>query len=145
MTATLNPIETSNGVTPAEHEFPLIISVDDHILEPRDLWQRELPASVRDRGPRVFREKAKSSFQGGVLSFERDAPDGKWCDVWVYDDLVLGTTNAPYRRSIRAKELVSALTSGASGQWTVHPPQYRVSSAPGRVPDAALHSLRAAL
>ena len=91
MTATLNPIETSNGVTPGEHEFPLIISVDDHILEPRDLWQRELPASVRDRGPRVFREKAKSSFQGGVLSFERDAPDGKWCDVWVYDDLVLGT------------------------------------------------------
>jgi hypothetical protein len=36
------------------------------------------------------------------------------------DDLVLGTTNAPYRRSIRAKELVDALTSGESGQWTVH-------------------------
>ena len=40
--------------------------------------------------------------------------------VRAIDDLVLGTTNAPYRRSIRAKELVSALTSGASGQWTVH-------------------------
>lgn len=36
------------------------------------------------------------------------------------DDLVLGTTNAPYRRSIRAKELVDALTSGESGRWTVH-------------------------
>ena len=36
------------------------------------------------------------------------------------DDLVLGTTNAPYRRSIRAKELVEALTSGESGTWTVH-------------------------
>jgi hypothetical protein len=36
------------------------------------------------------------------------------------DDLVLGTTNAPYRRSIRAKELVDALRSGASGIWTVH-------------------------
>jgi len=33
---------------------------------------------------------------------------------------VLGTTNAPYRRSIRAKELVDALTFGESGQWTVH-------------------------
>ena len=28
-----------------------MISVDDHILEPRDLWARELPASMRDRGP----------------------------------------------------------------------------------------------
>jgi hypothetical protein len=36
------------------------------------------------------------------------------------DDLVLGTTNAPYRRSIRAKELVDALTSRESGTWTVH-------------------------
>ena len=97
MTATLNTAlhEPStlvdNGITPAEHEFPLIISVDDHILEPRDLWQRELPASVRDRGPKVFREKAKSTFLGGTLNFERNAPDGDWCDVWVYDDLVLGT------------------------------------------------------
>jgi hypothetical protein len=36
------------------------------------------------------------------------------------DDLVLGTTNAPYRRSIRAKELVDALRSGESGRWAVH-------------------------
>jgi hypothetical protein len=36
------------------------------------------------------------------------------------DDLVLGTTNAPYRRSIRAKELVEALMSGESDRWTVH-------------------------
>ncbi len=33
-------------VTPQEHELPDIISVDDHILEPKDLWQRELPASA---------------------------------------------------------------------------------------------------
>jgi excisionase family DNA binding protein len=36
------------------------------------------------------------------------------------DDLVLGTTNAPYRRSIRAKELADALMSGESGRWAVH-------------------------
>ena len=36
--------------TPAETDLPLIISVDDHILEPRDLWQEELPAS--DARPR---------------------------------------------------------------------------------------------
>ena len=35
----------------ASKTCPLIISVDDHVMEPRDLWQRELPPSLRDRGP----------------------------------------------------------------------------------------------
>jgi predicted TIM-barrel fold metal-dependent hydrolase len=82
---------TQGGVTPAETDFPLIISVDDHILEPRDLWQRELPASKRDRGPRVVRERASLDFKGGRLDFRRNDPDGRWCDVWLYEDLVLGT------------------------------------------------------
>ena len=77
--------------TPAEEEFPLIISVDDHILEPRELWERELPASLRSRGPRCVREKTKSTFKGGVLTMERDVQDGHWTDVWIFDDLVMGT------------------------------------------------------
>ncbi len=81
--------QQTNGVTPAEEDFPLIISVDDHILEPRDLWQNELPASVRDRGPRVVREKVKLDFKGGNYGFERDVADGTWCDLWLFDDLVL--------------------------------------------------------
>jgi hypothetical protein len=36
------------------------------------------------------------------------------------DDLVLGTTNAPYRRSISAAELAGCLASGESGAWLVH-------------------------
>jgi len=36
------------------------------------------------------------------------------------DDLVFGTINAPYRRSIGPKALVDALRSGESGQWKVH-------------------------
>ena len=78
-------------VTPAEHELPLIISVDDHVLEPRDLWERELPASMRDKGPRVVREKVKLSFKGGHYGFDRNADDGQWCDVWVYEDLAMPT------------------------------------------------------
>jgi len=77
--------------TPPEEEFPLIISVDDHVLEPRDLWERELPASLRGRGPRCVREKTKSTFKGGVLTMERDVEDGEWTDVWLFDDLVMGT------------------------------------------------------
>jgi predicted TIM-barrel fold metal-dependent hydrolase len=78
-------------VTPAEHELPLIISVDDHVLEPKDLWQRELPASRRDRGPKVSREKVKLKFEGGHYGFERGVEDGQWCDLWLFDDLVVPT------------------------------------------------------
>jgi len=36
------------------------------------------------------------------------------------DGLVLGTTNAPYKRSITAAELARGLASGKSEPWTVH-------------------------
>ncbi|WTW99654.1 amidohydrolase [Streptomycetaceae bacterium NBC_01309] len=79
------------GPTPALEEMPLIISVDDHVLEPRTLWWDQLPAGVRERGPRVVREKVTLEFSGGNYGFRRDVPDGQWCDVWVYDDLVFPT------------------------------------------------------
>ena len=92
---------TVNDVTPAEADLPLIISVDDHILEPRELWQRELPASLRERGPRVIRERARLDFRGGRLTLERDVPDGEWCDLWCFEDLVVptGLLHAPVGRS----------------------------------------------
>ena len=80
-----------NGVTPEEHELPDMISVDDHVMEPKDLWQRELPESLRERGPRTVREKVKLSFKGGHYGFERNVDDGDWCDVWLFDDLVVPT------------------------------------------------------
>jgi predicted TIM-barrel fold metal-dependent hydrolase len=73
-------------------ELPRIISVDDHIVEPKDLWTRRLPAQYQDRGPRVVTKK-------GVLTFDlesekitqfvedADAPGARWCDLWLYDDL----------------------------------------------------------
>ena len=81
----------SADVTPAEHELPNMISVDDHVMEPKELWQQQLPASQRDRGPKVVREKVKLSFKGGHYGFERDVEDGDWCDVWLFDDLVTPT------------------------------------------------------
>jgi predicted TIM-barrel fold metal-dependent hydrolase len=77
--------------TPEEEDFPGIISVDDHVVEPRDLWQRQLPSRWRDRGPRTVREKVRLAYVGGVYSFERDADEGRWCDVWLFDDLVYPT------------------------------------------------------
>jgi predicted TIM-barrel fold metal-dependent hydrolase len=85
-TATTPTTEHTGGV-----DIPWLISVDDHVLEPRDLWQRELPAAWRERGPRVSRERAKLSFRGGALTLERGVDDGHWCDIWLFDDLVLPT------------------------------------------------------
>ncbi len=73
---------------PPVPEIPRIISVDDHVVEPPDLWSSRLPAKWRDRGPRVVRDTAKVHMEGGVFTFERGAADGVPCDFWLYDDLV---------------------------------------------------------
>ena len=78
-------------VTPAEEDLPLIISVDDHVMEPNTLWQEQLPASMRDRGPRVVQEKIRLEFTGGHYGFHRDDPDGQLCDVWLFEDSVTPT------------------------------------------------------
>jgi predicted TIM-barrel fold metal-dependent hydrolase len=98
-------------MTPAEGDLPPIISVDDHILEPRDLWTRELPPSMRDRGPRVVRERARLGFRGGVLRLERDVPDGTWCDLWCFEDLVVptGLLHAPVGRPPEEQENLPAV------------------------------------
>jgi len=83
--------DPATSVTPAEEDLPLIISVDDHVMEPRDLWQQQLPPSKRDRGPRTVQEKVRLKFEGGHYGFERNDPDGHLCDVWLYDDLVTPT------------------------------------------------------
>jgi predicted TIM-barrel fold metal-dependent hydrolase len=69
-------------------DLPRIISVDDHVVEPPTLWSDRLPAKYLDRGPRVERDRAVFDFKGGVFSFEKGAPEGEWCDWWLYDDLV---------------------------------------------------------
>lgn len=78
-------------VTPAVEDLPLIISVDDHVMEPKTLWQDQLPPSMRDRGPRVVQEKIRLEFTGGHYGFHRDDPDGQLCDVWLFEDSVTPT------------------------------------------------------
>jgi predicted TIM-barrel fold metal-dependent hydrolase len=71
-------------------EMPRIISVDDHVVEPPDLWQSRLPEALRARGPRIVRQKVKlaGGGTGGRSMGWVEAEDGEWCDVWHYDDLV---------------------------------------------------------
>lgn len=66
---------------------PDIISVDDHVMEPPDLWTSRLPAKYVDEAPRIVRQKVsrKNRGRGGSTPEWVEDPDGKWCDVWVYD------------------------------------------------------------
>ena len=73
-----------------EETFPKIISVDDHIMEPPNVWQDRLPAKFKEVGPRLVRLKVKDmKFVGGVFSYSeaRENEDGTWCDWWLTEDL----------------------------------------------------------
>lgn len=57
----------------ASIDYP-IIDADAHVYEPPDLWQKRVPAALRDRAPRVTR-----SAEGDVWSFDggaRERPVG---------------------------------------------------------------------
>jgi predicted TIM-barrel fold metal-dependent hydrolase len=86
-------------MSPAAADLPLIISVDDHVVEPADLWTARLPAAYRERGPRIVRRKVKLGIDPAALKQSAvgnaiakagwvEADDGTWSDVWLYDDLV---------------------------------------------------------
>jgi predicted TIM-barrel fold metal-dependent hydrolase len=70
-------------------EFPKIISVDDHVVEPPDTWTSRLPAKHRDVGPRVVNAPVgEISFVGGKFT-PTVGPPGSGPDVawWFYEDL----------------------------------------------------------
>src|SRR3954451_7880698 len=69
-------------------ELPRIISTDDHVVEPPDLWTSRLPAKYQDKAPHVERDRARFGMSGGVFSYNKGAVDGDWCDFWIYDDLI---------------------------------------------------------
>jgi predicted TIM-barrel fold metal-dependent hydrolase len=67
-------------------DVPPIISVDDHVVEPPDLFLRWLPSRYRDRAPRVERLPWRYDPQGRHWPFS-PAADGPTTDFWAYEDL----------------------------------------------------------
>jgi predicted TIM-barrel fold metal-dependent hydrolase len=71
-------------------QIPRIISVDDHVIEPPNVWQDRLPEKYKTIGPRIDRRKVKNmKFVGGVFSYDTagENEDGLWCDWWLVEDL----------------------------------------------------------
>jgi predicted TIM-barrel fold metal-dependent hydrolase len=66
--------------------YPWIISVDDHVVEPPDLWTSRLPARYRDIGPHVERDTCRTvtGKESLAVRYERGG-DGPMTDWWVYE------------------------------------------------------------
>jgi len=58
--------------------LPLIVSVDDHIIEPPHLWVDRVPERLRDRVPHMVRERVQSHEHPNKIV---------WGDVWHYEDV----------------------------------------------------------
>ncbi len=77
----------TDETTATAGELPLIVSVDDHVVEPPHLFERWLPAKYHDRGPKPLRAGLGDMvYEGGKYRITMD-PDGPPCDWWIYEDL----------------------------------------------------------
>lgn len=68
--------------------FPHIVSPDDHVCEPPDLWTSRLPSKYRDIGPRVVRERGRlvEGQHGPTSSTYVQDDAAREIDVWYYED-----------------------------------------------------------
>ena len=72
-------------------EIPRIVSADDHVVEPPDVFTSRLPAKYKELGPRVVRKPvAEMTFRGGKYAYRMgEEGDGPLADWWIYEDLSL--------------------------------------------------------
>jgi predicted TIM-barrel fold metal-dependent hydrolase len=68
------------------YDYPLIVSADDHIVEPPDLWTNRLPQRYREVGPHVIRQRIPHIERVTLDMDIGEAEDGYWADVWYYED-----------------------------------------------------------
>ena len=79
----------------------MIVSVDDHVVEPAHLWQEWLPERFKEAGPRIERRRLGALEYRGGTTYEYDLEPaegaGDWCDVWCYEGGVY-----PHKRHVAA-------------------------------------------
>ena len=68
-------------------EIPPIISVDDHVVEPPDLWLRHLPSRFLDRAPRVVPKPWKPDKEHFHHWPYSPAETGPVTDFWEFEDI----------------------------------------------------------
>lgn len=88
MTTSFAPSESSET---GQDIWSSIVSVDDHVVEPPNLWTDRLGPHDRENGPRVermrIRDAVKSSLAGVYHALKIDEDVDGWIDIWRYEDL----------------------------------------------------------
>ncbi|HVN50287.1 MAG TPA: amidohydrolase family protein [Acidimicrobiales bacterium] len=73
-------------------DIPKIISVDDHVIEPANVWVDRLPAKYKELGPHVERAPmGEMTFIGGKFAYVPGS-EGPPCDWWHYEDKAIPQT-----------------------------------------------------
>ena len=67
-------------------DIPWIVSLDDHVVEPPDVWTQRLPAKYRDVGPHVVMAPAGTPILDGGGYREAPGTDGPDVAWWFYED-----------------------------------------------------------
>jgi predicted TIM-barrel fold metal-dependent hydrolase len=101
-------VNLTPGVHPVTRKF---FSVDDHIVEPADVWSARVPAVYRDRAPHVVEDDGRQFWQyedTRALTMGLNAVAGKPRDQWTmeptrFDDMIPGC----YDPAARARDMVS--------------------------------------
>lgn len=66
--------------------IPKIISVDDHVVEPPDLWSSRLPKKYVDEGPRIVLAPSGKPILVGGAYIEAPGDEGEPIAWWFYED-----------------------------------------------------------
>ena len=67
--------------------FPLIISTDDHVVEPPHLWTSRLPAKYREIGPRIVEAPMDDApVLDGAGYIEKPGASGRPVAWWFYEE-----------------------------------------------------------
>jgi hypothetical protein len=79
-------MSTASNAPGTNGEMPRLISVDDHVVEPADVWTSRLPQKYKDKGPRVVIEpQGKIKMVRGA--WQEVPGDGeKMAAWWHYED-----------------------------------------------------------
>jgi predicted TIM-barrel fold metal-dependent hydrolase len=89
--------------------IPPIISVDDHVVEGPDLWERWLPAAFRERAPRVYRRPYEMT-PGNRQAFQ-PATSGPEADFWLFEDLWQGMPTGTASAGLPPAEITAKPTT----------------------------------
>jgi predicted TIM-barrel fold metal-dependent hydrolase len=67
-------------------DIPWIVSLDDHVVEPPDIWTSRLPAKYRDVGPHIVMAPAGTPVLDGGTYKEAPGTEGPDVAWWFYED-----------------------------------------------------------